>query len=116
MRKRQDRDIPIVAAKRAKLSEVKTGRRVSCPAYGMPSYMPQEQVSEDIESIKQHKLIMNTELKKRNPDNRKIDTSMCATFNDRRKLIVEEGASLNAMKEQYKALFDAQQVNFVNYN
>lgn len=115
-RKRRDSDIPIVIEKKAKYHEIRKEKKEqsksTSPAYGMPQYLPSETVTEDNDSIKGHKSYMIMELKKRNPDRRKIETSMMATFADRRRLIVCENSLVSNICTIYPGICDCQQIKY----
>ena len=110
MRKRRDRTHPIVINRKQKLLE-KTSNKSVCPAFGLPSYLPDEDDAEDAESITSHKNYIVAELRKRNPDRRKIDASMVATFSQRRREIVKDNSTVADIIKMYPALCDCQQVS-----
>jgi len=93
MRKGRDRKIPIIASCIAKRNSLRLpgGSKKKLPAFGMPAYLPSGSTTEDAESIARHKSLMTT-------------------FNDRRRMIVDDNSTLQTIVEQYPALKDCQQV------
>jgi len=111
MRKRRDRVIPNVQATINSRNNARISKEnVDPPAFGMASYLPSSSISEDTDSIVKHQAFMKNQLRKRTPDSLKIDASMTATFNDRRKLIVTDSILIAELKEIYPAICDCHQV------
>ena len=116
MRKRRDRDVPIVAATRLnKVSNSKDSLKKKCgfQGYGLPNYLPESSPSEDATSVERHKALLAKQFSKpkAHQNTRIIDASMEATFNDRRLIIVQKGYSLVEIRQQYACLFDCHQVS-----
>lgn len=113
MRRRRDRDHPVIVEKRRKTIESQSSEdkaQSKKPAYGLPSYLPAENDCEDEEMVISHQDYIKSELKKRSPDLRKIDASMQATFANRRREIVTKNMLVKDIIEAYPALCDCQQV------
>lgn len=110
MRKRRDRIIPQVN-QRINTRNIVRAKNKNVSAHGLQSYLPAENsLTEDKDSIIKHKQLMFAEINKRSPDNIKIESSMIATFDNRRKAIVMEDITLAGLKNEYPALFDCHQV------
>ncbi|KAJ8017809.1 Sterile alpha motif domain-containing protein 3 [Holothuria leucospilota] len=108
-RKREDRSIPVVKARKRKATPSTLSQPTSkhaAPQWGMVNYLPQIPESEDDASIKIHKEWMQQEWGKKKSNYARVADSMTATLSDRRRLVVTEGASLAQVKEQYPWLFD----------
>jgi len=123
MRKRRDRDVPVIIASREKRNSLlarnadvaadgkqPSSIKKSTPGYGLKNYLPCRQVSEDDASVERHRLLMLKEFAKTRRDPRAIETSMVATFHDRRDRIVNKWHLLAQLKEDYPCLFVSHQV------
>lgn len=118
MRKRRDRDVPCVMNSRAKRAAVLAGpagtgiavRPKSSPAFGLPNYHPLKPDTEDDASTMKHRELLMKESSKTQWNARVVDASMKLTFYDRRVRIVENGQSIQTIKETYPCLFDCHQV------
>lgn len=120
-RKRRDRNIPCVVSNREKRAALLTcqtndegiKRSKTSPAFGLPNYLPSKPVTEDAASTMKHIELLKKEKEKSHMNSKLVDQSMKLTFYNRRHLIVKEGHSIVALKDQYPCLFDCHQVKYL---
>ena len=82
------------------------------PVWGVRNYLPSMPESEDIGSIERHTMLMQEEKKKKWPDIQRVETSMTVTLSARRKMIVQENATIQNIKDTYPWLFTESQVGW----
>ncbi|XP_072048029.1 LOW QUALITY PROTEIN: uncharacterized protein [Amphiura filiformis] len=80
------------------------------PVWGVLNYLPSMPKSEDNASIERHVKLMQEEKKKKYPDIQRVITGMDMTLCSRRKMIVEQNATIQDIKDTYPWLFNESQL------
>lgn len=117
-RKREDRDIPVVKARKRKAT-MTTGdlvpKKKTALQWGMANYLPSRRASEDDASIELHVEWMQQESRKKKPNYQRVGESLMATFADRRRWVVTQGALASEVGEKYPWIFKEDEVCFPSF-
>ena len=115
MRKRRDREIPVVERERVKRvsrdnQDTSFTVRKKKLQYGLLNYFPSCLIYEDDASTLCHQRRLISEWNKKSPDYRIIDNCMKLTFPIRRTKLITQNLTIKALTDEYPCLMDVQQV------